>query len=412
MPTTASDPRVDGLCSRVQALERMVTHLLKSAKTSENPSPGATLQAPIRLTVGEDDEDEEDQFAVRATIHDDLTLSSQVAAMSALLSKPPSPKPNAGKQNTKAGVLIEFPDPPILQHLFDVYFRDLHNYFPFLDREDTESRIHNVIRRLGYSSYNRMLVVTVEDDSIIALACIMMALAECLDPAEGASDGDTKSGWARYLQSCRLSQRFPSSKALGLDAVRAQCLVAAYLMHCETLSAASEAVFATWRLATSIRLNNRKAWPNEDPKQTLQRQKLWWTVYFLDRQISRRSGSAYHIRDTEFDVDDFTDNGNTLNMNLSQSDWHGSITRSYLQALINLARLWGNIWDTCFAVGAKKKGDWMEIEIMDARIVNTRRQLPKILTWNSSELDNYILAGEDGPHIRRRLSIFTVSCTR
>jgi Fungal specific transcription factor domain len=408
LPAALSDPRVDGLCERVRALERMLNHLLKSSKVTEDSSPGATFQTPLRSSVPDEDDDA-NQFAVRVTAQDDLSLSSQVAAMSALLSRPPSPRPGSGKQNVRGEVLVEFPDPSALQHLLDVYFRDLDNYFPFLDRQDTESRIYSVISRLGCSSYNRMLVVNMEDLSIIALACIMLALAECLDTDEGACDGDTKPGWERYLQSCRAIEHFSHSKTLDLHVVRAQCLVAAYLMHCEILSAASEAISVAWKLATSIRLNNSKAWPAEDVKETLQKQKLWWTIYFLDRQISRRSGTAYHIRDTEFNVDDFTLNGNAVDDTLvPQTDWHSSLTRSYLQALINSARLWGHVWDTFFAVGATKKGDWMEVEIMDARILNTRRQLPRALTWDSDELANYTLS-DDEPHIRRRLQLFTVS---
>jgi hypothetical protein len=404
-----SDPRVDGLYDRVKALERLLNHLLKSPKVIEDSSPAAIFQAPLRTGVPNEDDDA-NQFAVRVTAHDDLSLCSQVAAMRALLSRPPSPRPGSGKQNVRGEVLVEFPDPSALQHLLDVYFRDMDNYFPFLDRQDTESRIYSVICRLGYSSYNRLLVVTMEDLPIIALACIMLALAECLDTSEGACDGDTKPGWERYLQSCRAIQHASHSKTLDLHVVRAQCLVAAYLMQCQVLSAASEAISVTWKLATSIRLNNQRTWPAEDIKRTLQKQKLWWTIYFLDRQISRRSGTAYHIRDTEFDVDDFTLNGNAEDGNLvPQTDWQTSITRSYLQALISSARLWGHVWDTFFAVGATKKGDWMEVEITDARILNSRRQLPRTLTWNSDELANYSLSDEDEPHIRRRLQIFTVS---
>lgn len=409
LPEAHSDPRVEGLCDRVRALERMMTHLLKSPKMAEDSSPGATFQNSLRSGLP-DEVDDTNQFAVRVTANDDLTLSSQVAAMSALLSKPPSPRPDHRKQSVNSEVLVEFPEPSALQHLIDVYFRDMHNYFPFLDQEETEPRIYSVIRRLGYSSYNRILVVTTEDLSIVALTCMMLSLAECLDTGEGACDGDTKPGWERYLQSCRAIQLFSHARTPNLDVVGAQCLIAAYLMHCENLGAASEAVHVTWKLAISIGLNNKKIWPDEDVKVTLQKQKLWWTLYFLDRQISRRSGVAYHIRDTEFIVDEFTCHETAVDDNVtSKTEWKSSITMSYLQALVNTARLWGHVWDTFFAVGAKKKGDWMEIEITDARILNSRRQLPKVLTWDSDELITYIISGEDEPHIRRRLQLFTVS---
>ncbi|KAK3117447.1 hypothetical protein LTR53_001212 [Teratosphaeriaceae sp. CCFEE 6253] len=78
-----------------------------------------------------------------------------------------------------------------------------------------------------------------------------------------------------------------------------------------------------------------------------------------------------------------------------------------MQSLINLARLWGNVWDTFFAVGATKTGGWMEIEIMDARILNTRRQLPDSLVWDSNEFADYAMNGENELHIRRRLQLHT-----
>lgn len=144
---------------------------------------------------------------------------------------------------------------------------------------------------------------------------------------------------------------------------------------------------------------------------TLQRQQLWWTIYFLDRQVSRKSGIAYYIRDIEFDVDDFANisKDSTDDTATASSAQPSIVAKGYMQGLIDLARLWGNVWDTFFAVSATKKEDRMEIEIMDARILNTRRQLPAFLTWDSNELANYLLIGEDESHIRRRLQLYTVS---
>lgn len=407
--SAASEGRIEGLCNRVRALERMMAHVLESSKPFEDLSASTALQAPMR-PISSDDEDEANQFAVRSTAPDDLSLSSQLAAMGAYLSRPASPKANDSKQHTKGKLLVKFPDPMSLQRLLDVYFRDMDNYFPFLDRRETEMRIDRVARRLGYSSYNRILVVPTEDLSDIALACIMLALAESLDTGKTSCEAAGKPGWDRYIQSCHAIQRSCRHVATNMNIVGAQCLVAAYLMHCEFLGAASQAISVAWQLATSIRLNNKRARPHEYQQATLQRRKLWWTIYYLDRQISRRSGTAYHIRDIEFDVDDFAADIDLAASGMqSQMDKHSNITRSYLQALIGLARLWGQVWDTFFAVGATTKGDWMEVEIMDARILNTRRQLPRTLTWAAEELVNYTLTGESEPHVRRRLQLYTVS---
>jgi hypothetical protein len=407
-----TDPRFDVLCERVGALENTLAQLLQSGNLASNVS----AEPPVHHTITDDEERDEDgddnanQFVAGAIALDNISLSSQVAAMRALVSSPSLPEPSSRRSTkAKAGLLVRLPDPVSMQHLFDVYFRDCDSYFPFLDRRELESRMYGVIRRLGYSAHNTVILVHVDDAATVALMCIMMALAESLDPGEEVCDGGSKPGWERYLM-FRRAERLLRSGPLDLNVVRAQALAAAYLMHCEALEAASQAVTVAWQLAVTTRLNNQKVWPDREAKEILQRQQLWWTIYFLDRQISRRSGIPYHIRDTEFDVDDFAKSEHTGDGGLETLPLHPStISKSYMQGLINLARLWGNVWDTLFAVGATKTGDWMEIEIMDARILNTRRQLPDTLTWDPNKLASYTLNGEDEPHIRRRLQLYTVS---
>lgn len=356
------------------------------------------------------EEAEGNLFAVRESGPGDLSLSSQVAAMDAFLSRPASPKPLAAKQESKLQMLIEFPDPLSLQHLLDVYFRDLDCYFPFLNRQEIEPRIYTAIRRLGYSSYNCILLVTNQDLSLVALTCAMLAMAECLDSEDGACDADSRPGWPMYSQSCRAVQRFSYSKDTDLDVVRAQCLIAAYLMHSEVLRAASQAISVVFQLATDIKLNDQRAWSTKSWSEIASRQLLWWTIYFLDRRIAQKSGFPYHVRDTEFYVEDFKsrrsfqDGGSALEMTQPTTD-----TRNYLQALIDTARLWGQIWDTFFAIGATKRSDWLEVEIMDTQILNARRQLAQELTWDADKMIDYALAGESETHLRRRLQVNTVS---
>ena len=367
-----------------------------------------TYQSPIRLPQADEDK-EEDMFAARHSGPDDLSLSSQVAAMSAFLSKPASPKPFSEQEDSKFHVFVELPDPPTLRNLLDVYFRDFDCYFPFLDRQETESRIYSTIRRLGYSSYNRMLLVTNQDLSLIALTCVMLAMAECLDSGDDARDAESRCGWPMYLQGCRAAQRFAYSKDIDLDVVRVQNLIAAYLMHSELLRAASQAISVAFQLATAIKLNDQRTWSGGSPDEISSRQNLWWCIYFLDRRIAQKSGMAYHIRDTEFRVEECKPpSERNQNSAMMQTQSPSFDTRNYLQALINLARLWGQIWDTFFATGATKKGDWLEVEIMDTQILNARRQLPDSLTWNADRMIDYAMQGESEPALRRRVQISTV----
>lgn len=398
-------------------LEHTLAQWIESANvTPNNLSPTASARTHLRRAENDvtnkdaADDHETDQFVAGVAIHDGISLSSQVNAMSALLSRPPTPTTGGFRPNTEAEIIVELPDPTMLQHLFDVYFYDFDSYFPIIDRQEFESLVYSIIHRLGYCASNFLVVPGVHDLSTIALVCVMLALAECLDTGDGAHDGDDKPGWRKYTICRYVINQLSHSGPLDLNLVRTQCLAAAYLMHCEALKAASQAVTVAWQLVVSTRLNNQATWPKGEPEETLQRQQLWWTIYYLDRQISRRSGLAYHIRDTEFVVDDFSESDEAVDSGpTANSAQFSNVAKSYMQGLINLARLWGNVWDMFFAVGATKPGDWMEIEIMDARILNTRRQLPNTLNWDKDDLPKYTLNGEDEPHIRRRLQLYTVS---
>ena len=372
-------------------------------------SPPSAFPSPICLPPEEDDK-EENMFAARTSGPDDLSLSSQVAAMSAFLSKPASPSPPTRQEDSKSEIFIELPNPPTLQHLFDVYFRDFDCYFPFLDRTVTEARIYSAIRRLGYTSYNPVLLVASQDLSLIALTCLMLAMAECLDSDQDACDADSRCGWSMYLQGCRAAQRFTRSQDIDLDIVRVQNLRASYLMHAELLREASQAIFGAFQLATTIKLNDQRTWSTQNPSEVASRQHLWWCIYFQDRRIAQKSGIAYHIRDNEFCVEDFHPrNGQRPQGYALQTQTSSSDTNNYLQALINLARLWGQIWDKFFATGATKKGDWLEIEIMDTQILNARRQLPEKLAWNADKTMDCELMSDSEPNLRRRVQVFTVS---
>jgi hypothetical protein len=80
-----------------------------------------------------------------------------------------------------------------------------------------------------------------------------------------------------------------------------------------------------------------------------------------------------------------------------------------MQVLINLAKLWTQIWDSFFAAAAPNPADWKDIEIMDTRIRILQQELPGDLTWETESLDAvYIFQGESEPHIRRRLSVYIV----
>jgi hypothetical protein len=281
------------------------------------------------------------------------------------------------------------------------------SFFPLMDKVDTERRIFQALDALGYSDYELIVDVDVQNHAIMALLCNMLVMGECMDP-DGTDAEDSRPGWTIYIRGRKLLQQCSSLKDNDLDLVRYHTLNCLYMMNCELLQSASHAISTAFQVAVNARLNDQSSWGECTPLEMRSRQMLWWTIYFLDRRIAQRNGSPYLIRDTEVAVEEFVPKHKALREDVDD-DFSKSDTRDYCQALVNFSKLWGYIWDAFFAARVEKRRDWEEIEIMDTRILFIRKQLPRSLSWNTDTVGTYMVNGENEPQVRRRLALFIVS---
>jgi hypothetical protein len=309
---------------------------------------------------------------------------------------------------------IELPDPQRLRILLDIYFRDLDSFFPFLDQCETESRIYATLKALDYSPEDGYTVeVDYKHHSVIALLCNILGVAESFSSEEGLTE-DIRPGWTIFRRGQELTQCFSSLNVavIDLDRIRYYTLSAEYFMQSEMLQLSSQAISTAIQYAMFARLNEESAWGKCCPEEAEARKKLWWVIYFLDRKIAQRIGCPYLIRDSEVAVSEFK-NGSEYHNEINNDPTSIREDEAYMQALIDLARLWSKIWDTFFSATAASKQfqGWRESELMETRIVLAYRELSEKLSWDTDFLvTSYISNGEKEPQIRRRLAIFIVSC--
>lgn len=290
---------------------------------------------------------------------------------------------------------VELPRPGRLHALLDVYFCDLDSFFPFIKRDGIQAQIETILHSLGHSDNQHIVDVKLGEYSIIALLCNMLAIAESFC-ASRPWPYEIRPGWSLFLRGRKLIQQCSSLKHINIHLIQYHALSSEYLMESELLHEASRAISNAAQLAMRTRLNEERVW-NALPEQEVQnRKRLWWTIYFLDRKISQRTGSPYVIRDTEVALSEFSQHPNTR-------------TDRYMQVLIDLGKLWSLIWDVFFAAVAPKPQDWKEVELMDTRILIVQRELASELTWETDLLKRvYLVQNELEPYIRRRLAIFIV----
>jgi hypothetical protein len=344
-------------------------------------------------------DDETDAYNVQESRLRSVSLSSQLLSIRELVH--PNSKGKSSSTSIRSALqdrvfAVELPRPTRLNELLDVYFQDLDSFFPFIERDGTQARIQTTLRRLGLADNQHIIDVKPADCFIIALLCNMLAVAECFC-VTGSPSHEIRPGWSLFLRGRKLIQHCSLMKQIDIHLIQYHTLSSEYLMQSELLHDASQAISTAAQLAMRARLNEERTWEVLPERDMRNRKGLWWTIYFLDRKISQRTGSPYFIRDTEVAVSDF-----------SLSSTAG--TDQYMQVLVDMGKLWSLIWDTFFAAAAPKPIGWKEVEVMDTRILVVQQDLPSVLAWETDLLDRvYLIEREPEPLVRRRLAIFIVT---
>jgi hypothetical protein len=255
---------------------------------------------------------------------------------------------------------LELPHPRRLHYLLGVYFGEMDSFFPLLDRKSTEARLFGALQTLGYSDCNVIIDVDTAHYPVIALLCSLLVLGECQDPEIKGCD-DSRPGWTLYQRGRRLIQHCGSSRMIDMDIIRYHTLSALYMLDSELLQSASYAISTAVQLAMVARLNDQGLWGDCTPEERQARQRLWWTIYFLDRRIAQRNGTPYIIRDTETAVDEFEVLRDPKRAGKTKESLAEAYAQNYFQSLVDFGKLWAQIWDNFYAASPIKGSDWKEV---------------------------------------------------
>lgn len=282
-----------------------------------------------------------------------------------------NPKNMANSPGKDRVFRLELPPPSRLRQLLGVYFVEMGSFFPFLDQHDTETRISGTLHHLGYSEQDTVVEVDRSVHSIMAVLCNLMVLGECHEPRVDSHES-ARQGLAMFNQGRKLLQHCTSAQIVDMDLIRYHILSALYMLDSELLQSASYAISAAVQSAMVMRLNDQSLWGDSTSSEKTTRQKLWWTIYCLDRRISQRNGTPYLVRDLDIAVDVFASRSTPHSNNTGPPDaaqgpdrWDPRseeyYTANHYQSMIDFARLWGYVWDRFYSASAPKCVDWKRI---------------------------------------------------
>ena len=191
------------------------------------------------------------------------------------------------------------------------------------------------------------------------------------------------------------------------------CLLvkARYLLYIEKCASAYETMGRVVHLCYRLGLNNQDVWEKASPFDRVMRQRLFWTVFYLERKIALLAGAPYLVQQSDINVDlpPALDDQLMMPDRPLPNEATGNSSVPYLVTAVKWGKLSSEIWDTVFGVHAQRPTSPEYVAATDALIGYTIKQMPAHLQWKNvcHHLNG---TGEVNPLIARQSFTLHLAC--
>ncbi|KAE8331448.1 fungal-specific transcription factor domain-containing protein [Aspergillus sergii] len=263
------------------------------------------------------------------------------------------------------------------------FFEEINPYYPSVNENEFRSQLADVVGPA------RETQVMSKPDRYQFVALINLIIAEVLLLSDEWTEGEAVPGWANFWRAERILGRLVWQG--NGNRLTVQCLIikGRYLMNLEHGSAAHETICRAVRLCFQMGFHDMSSWTNCSPFETVMRQRIFWTVFYLERSVALNSGYPYITREVDIKVDHpaaYDDRELFPNQPLPTQTAEERSYAPNLLASIKWSRLTGEIWDAMFAANHPP----IEPEFlpsMDARIMYNMTHLPTMFRTSSTAAD-------------------------
>lgn len=276
-------------------------------------------------------------------------------------------------------------DPEIFHHSVDGYFSRLNPLYPCLNENQFRAQME-----IFFSDDENERMSSGDRYQFAALLNLLHAEARIL--GEDCPDYSSVPGWDEF---CCAESILNQIVWLGNGNIwTVHCLIvkARYLLSIERADSAYDTIGQAIRLCIQLGLHNQNAWKYCSPFDIVMRQRLFWTIYCLERHIALNCGAPPLLRETDFKVDLPPDLDDCL-MFRDQPLPPEMPERSfgpYLRSTVQWNKLSNEIWDKVFGLHAQKPTSQELLATLDARMVYLESIVPAHLqlSRNASRLEN------------------------
>jgi hypothetical protein len=218
------------------------------------------------------------------------------------------------------------------------------------------------------------------------VALVNLVQAEVKILSEAWQDSSRVPAWEEF---CRAENILTHLTWLGNgNILTIQCLLikARYLLYIEKADSAYDTMGRIVSLCFKLGLHDQPSWTNCSPFATCMRQRIFWTTFYLERNIAFNCGAPYRVRESDFKVDlpKFYDDKSMHPSEPLPEEMPERSYGPYLSGAIKWGRLCSEIWDTLFGVNAVKPISQEFVASIDARVTYTMNQFPAHLQWSTN----------------------------
>jgi len=237
-----------------------------------------------------------------------------------------------------------------------------------------------------------------------ALVNMLLALMKILE--EYCTDSTIHSGWQEFSRATHLLQHITWLGQGDVMTLQILLIDTLYLLYVEENNAAYDALSRTVRLVFQNGLHGESGWRNCTPFETHMRQRIFWSIYCLDKTVSQACGLPYLLRDSECRVRlpaaiDDTDIGRIDELP-EETPQKSAIP--YQHGIVQWGKLSSEIWNTLYSMDAVSSISSEFIVTMDARIELLKQELPSYLQWRLEGTPHSDM-GSTEPYIHRQAAI-------
>jgi hypothetical protein len=319
---------------------------------------------------------------------------------------PPGPSPVMIKDVDPCQVEreVRFNNGASFRPSFDIFFRRLNPLHPLLNENQFRSQFDTFVFDHGHG------MSELDQAQLLVLVNLIHAEVEIL--IGDCSESDAIFGWRQFCTADSILQDLIWKGKANLMTLQCLLLKARYLLYLERFNQAYDMMTTAVRICMQLGLHDQSRWAAQgaDLFETVMRQRVFYSLFTLERAVSLSCGLPPTIRQCDFCVEAppaLDDRGLFPHRPLPEETPEHSFV-PYFIAIIKWAELCGEVWDSMLHMGAPKPVSESQIAALDVKIRDQVRSVPPQLQWRA-ECSNAI-RGRMEPYVWRQKVMYRVVC--